>query len=63
MSTLLGLVCRVFLLGLRMPHVQPRRLFLCLLHRLMRELHLLRLHLPHLRTRSVTKDSYRPYQP
>ncbi|CAM4084904.1 hypothetical protein KIPE111705_39755 [Kibdelosporangium persicum] len=61
LSALLGLLCGVFLLGLRLPDVQPRGLLVRVLCGLVRELHVRRLHLPHLRTRSVINASARPH--
>ncbi|WP_193441241.1 hypothetical protein [Actinosynnema sp. ALI-1.44] len=55
LSPLLGLVRCVLVLGLRMSDVQPRGVFVQLMLGFVRQLHLRRLQLPDLRTRSVIR--------
>jgi hypothetical protein len=53
---LFRLVRGVLVRGLCLPDVQPRRLRLCGMLGLLRELHLRRLHLPNLRPRRVSRS-------
>jgi hypothetical protein len=53
MPALLRLVRGLLLHGLRLPDVQPRRMCLRRMLGLLRELHLRRLHLPHLLSRRL----------